>query len=139
MTFPTLSQVRAANWEHLRTNAAAWRNLARTWESAFTEVHNSSLRPGGTDWTGSAAEAFQDRAYADLVKVRGAADIAENAAGIAGRGAETQDGNKKSVLDAVDEAERDNFQVADDYTVTDTITWYSSAAYGLADSSGKRR
>jgi hypothetical protein len=125
---PTLSQVRAASWEHLRTNATAWRNLARTWESAFTEVNNSSLRPGGTDWTGAGAEAFQDRAYRDLVKVRGPADIAEKAAGIAERGADAQDGNKRSVLDAVDEAERDNFQVGEDYTVTDTITWYSSAA-----------
>lgn len=125
---PTLSEVRAANWDHLRTNAAAWRNLGRTWESAFTEVHNSSLRPGGTDWTGAGAEAFQDRAYRDLVKIRGPVDIAENAAGIAERGADAQDGNKSSVLDAVDEAERDNFQVGEDYSVTDRITWYSSAA-----------
>ncbi|ABK64609.1 MULTISPECIES: hypothetical protein [Mycobacterium avium complex (MAC)] len=125
---PTLSEVRAANWDHLRTNAAAWRSLGRTWESAFTEVHNASLRPGGTDWTGAGAEAFQDRAYLDLVKIRHPADITDTVAGIAERGADAQDGNKRSILDTVDEVEGDNFQVGEDWSVTDRITWYSSAA-----------
>lgn len=128
MTFPTLSELRAANWDHLRTAAAAWRRLGCTWESAFTEVHNASLRPGGTDWTGAGAESFQDRAYLDLVKVRGPVDITDTLAGIAVRGADAQDGNKSSVLDTVDEIENDNFTVGEDWSVADTITWYSSAA-----------
>ncbi|OBK90474.1 hypothetical protein [Mycolicibacter sinensis] len=125
---PTLSEVRAASWDHLRTNAAAWRNLGRTWEAAFTEVHQSSLRPGGTDWTGAGAEAFQDRAYLDLVKIRTPVDTTDTLAGIAERGADAQDGNKSSVLDTVDEIESDNFAVGEDWSVTDKITWYSSAA-----------
>ena len=128
MTFPTLSELRAATWDHLRTNATAWRKLGHTWENAFTEVHNASLRPGGTDWTGAGAEAFQDRAYLDLVKVRGPADMAEKAAKIAERGADAQDSNKRSVLDAVDEAERADFTVGEFFSVTDTRTYYSSAA-----------
>lgn len=125
---PTLSEVRAATWDHLRTNAAAWRNLGCTWESAFTEVHQSSLRPGGTDWTGSGAEAFQDRAYLDLVKIRTPVDVTDTLAGIAERGADAQGGNKSSVLDTVDEIENDNFTVGEDWSVTDRISWYSSAA-----------
>ncbi|WP_082956759.1 DUF4185 domain-containing protein [Mycolicibacter sinensis] len=128
MAFPTLSELRAATWEHLRTSAAVWRSLGRTWESAFTEVHNSSLRPGGTDWTGSGAEAFQDRAYLDLVKIRHPVDITDTVAGIAERGADAQEGNRRSVLDTVDEVESDNFEVGEDWSVTDRITWYSSAA-----------
>jgi hypothetical protein len=95
---------------------------------AFTEVHNASLRPGGTDWTGAGAEAFQDRTYLDLVKIRHPVDITDTVAGIAERGADAQDGNKRSVLDVVDEVESDNFQVGEDWSVTDRITWYSSAA-----------
>ncbi|BBZ22130.1 alpha/beta hydrolase [Mycolicibacter hiberniae] len=125
---PTLSEVRAASWDHLRASAAAWRNLGRTWESAFTEVHQSSLRPGGTDWTGSGGEAFQDRAYLDLVKIRTPVDTTDTLAGIAERGADAQDGTKSSVLDTVDEIENDNFTVGEDWSVTDRITWYSSAA-----------
>ncbi|OBH16332.1 hypothetical protein EHH44_11995 [Mycolicibacter terrae] len=125
---PTLSEVRAASWDHLRTNAAAWRNLGRTWESAFTEVHQSSLCPGGADWTGAGAEAFRDRSYLDLVKIRTPVDTADTLAGIAERGADAQDGNKSSVLDTVDGIEGDNFAVGEDWSVTDTITWYSSAA-----------
>lgn len=125
---PTLSEVRAASWDHLRASAAAWRRLGRTWESAFTEGHQSSLRPGGTDWTGAGAEAFQDRAYLDLVKIRTPVDITDTLAGIAERGADAQDGNKRSVLDTVDEIEDENFTVGEDWSVTDKITWYSSAA-----------
>lgn len=125
---PTRSEVRAASWDHLRASAAAWRRLGRTWESAFTEVHQSSLRPGGTDWTGAGAEAFRDRAYLDLVKIRTPVDITDTLAGIAERGADAQDGNKRSVLDSVDEIENDNFTVGEDWSVTDKITWYSSAA-----------
>jgi hypothetical protein len=123
-----MSEVRAASWDHLRASAAAWRSLGRTWESAFTEVHQSSLRPGGTDWTGAGAEAFQDRAYLDLVKIRTPVDTTDTLAGIAERGADAQDGTKSSVLDTVDEIESDNFQVGEDWSVTDRITWYSSAA-----------
>lgn len=125
---PTLTQVRAASWDHLRTSAAAWRRLGRTWESAFTEVHQSSLHPGGTDWTGAGAEAFQDRAYLDVVKIRTPVDISDTLTGIAERGADAQDGNKSSILDTVDEIENDNFTVGEDWSVTDNITWYSSAA-----------
>lgn len=128
MTFPTLSELRGASWDHLRTNATAWRNLARTWEAAFAEVHTTSLHPSGTDWTGAGAEAFQDRAYLDLVKVRGPADMAENAARIAERGADAQDSNKRLALDAVDEAQRDDFTVGEFFSVTDTRSYYASFA-----------
>lgn len=128
MAFPTLSQVEGASWDFLRANATAWSSLAHTWESAFTEIRDASASPGGTPWTGAGAEAFQLRAAADVVKVRGAADILVKAASIASRGADAQDGNKQSVLDAVNAAEREDFQVGEFFSVTDTWTYYTSAA-----------
>ncbi len=38
MTFPTLAEIKDANWDYLKTSAAAWRSLAHCWEAAFTEV-----------------------------------------------------------------------------------------------------
>ncbi|MGV0626917.1 hypothetical protein [Mycolicibacter minnesotensis] len=128
MTYPTLSQVRRASWEHLRTNAAAWASLAHTWETAFTEIRDASATPGGTPWTGAGAGAFQHETTADVVTVRAPADMLTTAANIAGCGAQTQDGNKQSLLNAVAAAERDDFQVLDDYTVIDNWTNYLSEA-----------
>ncbi|WP_046317081.1 hypothetical protein [Mycobacterium sp. UM_Kg1] len=113
MAFPTLSQVEGASWAFLRANATAWSRLAHTWEAAFTEIRDASASPGDTQWTGAGAEAFQQGAAADVVKVRDAADLLVKAAGIASRGADAQDGNKHSVLDAVNAAEREDFHVGE--------------------------
>jgi len=125
---PPLADIEDANWDYLTTNATAWTNLANTWEAAFTEVRDRSLRPGGTPWSGAGAEAFQQRAAADVVKIHGPADMLRKAADAATRGADAQVANKGLVLSAVDAAEREDFRVGDDYSVTDTYTNYSSAA-----------
>ncbi|MGV0699496.1 hypothetical protein [Mycolicibacter sinensis] len=128
MTFPTLTEIEDANWNYLKTSAAAWRSLAHCWEAGFTEVRDTSARPGGTAWTGAGAEAFQHRAAADVVTVHSPADMLVNAAGIAECGYDTQAAGRSLVLSAVDAAERDDFRVGDDYSVTDTWTYYTSAA-----------
>lgn len=61
MTFPTLTQIEDANWDYLASSAATWTNLASTWEAAFTEVRDASVRPGGALWSGAGAQAFQHR------------------------------------------------------------------------------
>lgn len=125
---PPLNEIEDANWDYLKTNAAIWTNLAHTWEAAFTEVRDASMRPGGTEWTGAGAEAFRHRAATDVVQIHGPADMLLNAAGIATRGHETQVANRWLVISAVFEVERQDFRVGDDYSVTDTYTYYSSAA-----------
>ncbi|MGB3523877.1 MAG: hypothetical protein WBA50_20630 [Mycobacterium sp.] len=125
---PPLTEIEDANWDYLTTNVTAWTNLANTWEAAFTEVRDASKSPGGSPWTGAGAEAFQQRAAADVVKIHGPADMLRNAAAIATRGAQAQQSNKGLVLSAVNTAERQDFRVGDDYSVTDTWTYYSSAA-----------
>ncbi|MEB3070376.1 hypothetical protein [[Mycobacterium] vasticus] len=123
-----MNEIEDANWDYLKTNAAIWTNLAHMWEAAFTEVRDASMRPGGTEWTGAGAEAFRHRAATDVVQIHGPADMLLNAAGIATRGHETQVANRWLVISAVFEVERQDFRVGDDYSVTDTYTYYSSAA-----------
>lgn len=124
MPFPTLTEIEDANWDYLTTNATAWTNLANSREAAFTQIRDASTSPGGVPWTGTGAQAFQHRAAADVVKVHDPADMLRNAAGIATRGAQAQQGNKSLVLSAVNTAERQDFRVGDDYSVTDTWTYY---------------
>lgn len=87
MTFPTLTEIKDANWHYLKTSAAA-----------------------------------------DVVTVHSPSDMLVNAAGIAECGYDTQAAGRSLVLSAVDSAERDDFRAGDDYSVTDTWTYYASAA-----------
>lgn len=126
--WPSLSEVRAASWEYLKSSGEDWSRLADTWESAFAEVRNASVRPGGTVWEGSAAHGMQERTAADAVKVRTPADQLRVAAEIARRCSGRQETNKQSVLNAVNAAVRGGFNVDDDYTLTDTLPYYGSTA-----------
>jgi hypothetical protein len=72
---PSLSQIVAWDIAHLEGAAQDWTAVGKHWEDAFTSVHRGTLSPGGTAWVGDAAEAAQGRTFADLIKVRGWADI----------------------------------------------------------------
>ncbi|WP_024442325.1 hypothetical protein [Mycobacterium sp. UM_WGJ] len=63
-----------------------------------------------------------------MVTVHGPADMLRRAADIAARAAQAQQGNKAAVLEAIGLAERDEYRVGDDYSVTDTWAYYTSAA-----------
>lgn len=128
MGSPTLTEIEDSTWDHLARNATAWTDLANTWEAAFTEIRDAAACPGGVPWTGTGAQAFQHRAAADVVAAHEPADMLRSAAQIATRGVQAQQYNKSLVLSAVHTAEREGFRVGDDYSVTDTWTYYSSAA-----------
>lgn len=81
---------------------------------------SATVSPGGTVWEGVAAEAAQERAFADLVKVRGLSDVLHESASIARRGADTLESAKRNVLDAVDEASSAGYLVGEDLSVTPT-------------------
>ncbi len=68
---PSLSQIMGWDTEHLTRASADWSATAEHWEEAFDSVHRGMLAPGGTVWEGEAADAAQERAFADLVEVRG--------------------------------------------------------------------
>lgn len=126
--WPSLHEVESANWDHLKAASDQWPKLADQWESAFIEVRDQSMRPGGTDWEGSSADAVQARTDGDIAKVRGPAEQLREAAAVAGRAFGQQTSGQRAVLEAVDDAKRDGFNVGPDYIVTDTKTSYDSAS-----------
>lgn len=117
---PSLSEIQAWDVAHLESAATDWKATGEHWESSFTSIHRATVSPGGTVWEGVAAEAAQERAFADLVEVRGLADVLHESAAIARRGAETLDAAKRSVLDAVEEASSAGYVVGEDLSVSPT-------------------
>lgn len=117
----TLNRSQIEAWEvtHLQTVAAHWTETAQTWEGQFTTIHNGMLRPGGTLWEGTAADAAADQTFGDLVAVRGAAHALHSAAVIARNGADGIAWAKRQVVTAITEAEDAGFTVGDDLTVTE--------------------
>ncbi|ORV54932.1 hypothetical protein AWC05_13695 [Mycobacterium florentinum] len=76
------------------------------------------MSPGGTVWEGVAAEAAQERAFADLIKVRRLADALHESTAVARRGAETLYSAKQSVLDVAREASAAGYVVGEHLSVT---------------------
>ena len=129
----TRADIEAWDTTHLETAATHWRSTAAHWESHFETIHNGMLRPGGTTWEGTAADAAAERSWGDLVKVRGAADAMYAAAGHATNGAGDITWAKRQVLDAIAEAEEAGFTVGQDFSVTD------KSAGGLLRSAAARQ
>ena len=120
LPLPSLSEVRSAIFTHLSDAADYWNRLADLWENSFTEIRNGTLRPGGTIWEGVAADSAQGRTDADVSTVRGPAWQLRDAAGIASRGYEQMEAHRRLVLEAVDDATSDGYEVGDDGSVRAT-------------------
>ena len=115
----TRSDVEAWGTTHLEAAATHWKSTAAHWESRFETIHTGMLRPGGTTWEGTAADAAAERSWGDLVKVRGAGDALYAAASRATNGASEIAWAKRQVLDAIAEAEEAGFTVGQDFSVID--------------------
>ena len=115
---PSLSEITAWDTTHLENAARDWKATAQHWESAFTSIHQAAVAPGGTAWEGAAAEAAQGATLADLVKVRGWADVLHESAAVARHGASTLLHAKQSVLYAVEDARAAGYSVNEDLSVT---------------------
>lgn len=115
---PSLSELHAWDVTHLQNAARNWTATAGLWEASFSSIHQAVIAPGGTVWEGAAAEAAQQSTLADLVKVRGWADVLHESAAIARRGADTLAGAKNSVLSVVEDAQAAGYQVGEDLSVT---------------------
>ncbi|SPM37728.1 hypothetical protein MRAB57_5577, partial [Mycobacterium rhizamassiliense] len=133
---PSLSEIEAWDVAHLENAATGWKATAEHWESSFTSIHRATVSPGGSVWEGLAAEAAQERALADLVKVRGLADALHESAAIARRGAETLDSAKRSVLDAVEEATSAGYVVGEDLSVMPTRAGLAAQAQAQVYAAG---
>lgn len=118
-SLPSLSQVQTLDTTYLQEADQYWTRTGNLWDQVFTEIHETISTPGGTSWNGQAATAAEERAYIDLMKVRGAAFQLHEAAGIARRGDEQVQACKQEVLDAVRDAREAGFEVGESYSVTD--------------------
>jgi hypothetical protein len=119
---PPLSEVESANFDHLTDAAAYYRRAANSTERAFTTVRDAARRPGGTEWAGQAQEADLAVRERDLVIAYGAVRRWQEAHTVCMLGFEQMTASKQSTLEAVAEVRAAGFEVADDYTVTDTST-----------------
>lgn len=119
----TRSDIEAWDTTHLEAAATHWRSTAAHWEGHFETIHTGMLRPGGTAWEGTAADAAAEHSWGDLVKVRGAGDALYTAAGHATNGAGDIAWAKRQVLDIITEAEEAGFTVGQDFSLTDTSSW----------------
>jgi hypothetical protein len=115
----TLTSVRAWDTTHLYSAAEHWHNVASAWEQAFDAVHAGSFAPGGTEWLGEGAEAAQYQTAANRKRARQSADVLLAAATVARDGASELESAKTRVLDAVADAENDDFVVGDDFSLFD--------------------
>jgi hypothetical protein len=118
-SLPTLWEVQSLDPGYLREAADYFERTGNLWDEVFAEIHERMSTPGGIPWEGQAAAAAQQRAYFDMVKVRGAAFQLHEAGGIARRGGEQLQGCKEGVLEAVREVRGAGFDVGEDYSVTD--------------------
>jgi hypothetical protein len=120
MAVPSRSDVEAWDSSYLHSAATRWRAAAGALEFAFEQHRQNILMPGGTTWEGDAKDAALDRATADTSVVRLHGDVHREAADIATRGSEDIQGARGRVLEAIAEAEQDDFTVGDDLFVTDS-------------------
>lgn len=119
----TRSDIEAWDFTHLETAATHWSTAAQESESRFTTIHAGMLRPGGTDWTGTAADAAVESAWGDVAKVRGVGNALYAAAGHATLGAGDLTWAKQQALTAIVDAEAAGFIVEEDLSVRDSTVF----------------
>lgn len=101
-------------------------------ESAIEQHRQNILTPGGTTWEGDAKDAALDRVTADAAVARLQGDVHREAAGVARRGGEDIRAARTQVLEAIAEAEQDDFSVGDDLSVTDNRAYDMDTAAARA-------
>jgi hypothetical protein len=118
--FPTLSQLRAADYSYFTQLGNYLQTIAPKTQSAVEQLAQDVQRPGGVEWHGRAADAAITDAGADVSRTRPLTWSWDDLAASTGRRQGELEAGTRSALDAVDDAERDGFDVGEDYTVTDT-------------------
>jgi hypothetical protein len=118
--WPTLSQLRASDYSYFSQLAGYLERISPKAQNALEELAQDVQRPGGVEWEGAAADASIAQARSDLMTARPFTwswdEVAASARGWQGE----LEAGTRSALDAVDDAERDGFEVGEDYSVTDT-------------------
>ncbi|HZE15562.1 MAG TPA: hypothetical protein VE197_07555, partial [Mycobacterium sp.] len=68
--WPTLSELRATNFQYFTVLADYLRTIRPKAESALEQLAGDVKSPGGVEWEGAAGEAAIEQAAADLVRAR---------------------------------------------------------------------
>ncbi|WP_142386975.1 hypothetical protein [Mycobacterium hubeiense] len=129
------TRTRIEDWsttiDALYASSEVWRPHADTLAATGDAYVQQMSTPGGTDWDGDSGETASASALADRGVVWRAGDlIRDDLATTAGEGASNQRQALSRALDAISNAEMNDFKVADDLTVTDTRR-YSSGQSSL--------
>lgn len=125
---PTRSRVEGWTTGHLQSAAMSWQRQAALTEQLYGQAQRAVDH---APWTGAAADRASAKLFENLVKIRGALDLLNQAAGIATRGAEAIDAAKRVAVAAIESALNQFFAVSEDLTVTDRMPAIFSAALAL--------
>lgn len=99
--------------------ATRWRTEAERWQQAAAANVAQMNAPNGTEWQGQAAESAFQMAHTDQLSVSRAVEHAHGLADVAERGSDSLLGARGSALEAIAQAEDNNFTVGEDLSVTD--------------------
>jgi hypothetical protein len=112
----SLSQVQAHTTQHLTDHAAHWTDLAQRRTDVFSTVKNDAE---SLNWTGVGDAAMKATIARDHGTATGEAATLTAAAQAATNAATVLDGQKRAIINAVDQAKQNDFSVSDIWTVTD--------------------
>ncbi|KMV21930.1 hypothetical protein BMW24_019175 [Mycobacterium heckeshornense] len=118
--WPTLSQLRSAQFGHLGQFADWCEHVGAEAEKALAQLAQKVRAPGGVEWEGAAGDAAITQAETDVVIARKFLWSVPDAAEIARRGQDVLQAGKQEALEAVADAQRAGFRVSEAYSVTDT-------------------
>lgn len=109
--------------------AARWRAAAGDLDQAAQAYVSQIASPSGTQWQGQASAAALDAAHLDRVSVVGAVMHAHDMADTAEKGSSGLLGAREGVLEAIAQAEADDFTVGEDPSVADNNYHADPASY----------
>ncbi|MBB4854780.1 hypothetical protein HNP40_002172 [Mycobacteroides chelonae] len=118
-SLPTRSQIESWQTDHLSQASVRWNAAAAQIEQLSSQHARNVEAPAGTLWTGQSAETASGQVSSDHKLALSQADTLRSAATTARIGAEDLAAIKANALDAVAQAEREGFHVAQDLSVTD--------------------
>jgi len=127
---PSRSEIEAwsAPIEQLSASAEIFGAAAKELEIAADAHVQQLLKPGDSDWDGVAADAAQRQGFSDRGVVYAAAELMQRIRRVASAGAGTIQNARDLALDAISEAESDDFRVRDDLTVADNRRYSAQQA-----------
>jgi hypothetical protein len=118
--FPTLSQLRASDYSYFGQLGSYLQKISPKTQQALEQFTQDVQHPGGVPWEGKAATAAITQAGSDLSTTRPFTWSWDDVASNTQRWEDELEAGTRTALDAVADAERDGFEVGEDYTVSDT-------------------